>query len=132
MLFNLKIKKAMKKIFSKKNNWSLVRLALRAAQMFIAIGIFASIASIIVPNFKSDYEDKLQAGIFKVALHVEETVSEQPITIDVCMTSDFSINEKEALRQYEKNTGMAISKDADIVFTEGCSDDIDYIYLAIK
>lgn len=48
------------------------------------------------------------------------------------MTSDFSIGEQEALRQYEKNTGMAVSKDAKISFIDGCNDNIEYIYLAIK
>lgn len=132
MQLHSKIKQLWKKIFTKKNNLSLARMSLRAVQIFIALGIFASIASMIVPNFKNDYEQRIQSGMFKLGMHVEENVLEKTDMTHVCMTSDFSISEQEALRQYEKNTGMAVSKDAKISFTDGCNDNIEYIYLAIK
>lgn len=107
-------------------------MSLRAVQIFIALGIFASIASMIVPNFKNDYEQRIQSGIFKLGMHVEENVLEKTDTTHICMTSDFSISEQEALRQYEKNTGMSVSKDTKMFFTKGCNDNIEYIYLTIK
>ena len=45
-------------------------MSLRAVQIFIALGIFASIASMIVPNFKNDYEQRIQSGMFKLGIHV--------------------------------------------------------------
>lgn len=127
-----KMKSLLKKIFSTKNNLTFGRLVLRGIQLFVALGIFASIASMIVPNFKDDYEERMKAGIFKLGMHVEENISDQTHTTNVCMTSDFSISEQEALRQYQKNTGMLVSKDTNITFTEGCDDNLEYIYLAIK
>lgn len=104
-------------------------MSLKAVQIFIALGIFASIASIIVPNFKNYYEQKIRSGIFKLGMHVEENFLEKTNTTHVCMTSDFSISEQEVLRQYEKNTGMSVSKDTKIYFTEGCNDNIKYIFI---
>ncbi|MGP9667008.1 hypothetical protein [Psychrobacter sp. AOP31-A1-22] len=127
-----KIKQLLKKVFTRKNNLSLVSIAFRAIQLFVALGIFASIASMIVPNFKSEYDNKQRSGIFKTGLRVEESVLERANVTYVCMTSDSSISEQEAVKQYEKHTGMLVSKDAKISFTDGCNDDIDYIYLAIK
>lgn len=132
MQLHSKIKLLLKRIFSTKNNLTFGRLVLRGIQLLVALGIFTTIASMIVPNFKNDYEEKIKAGMFKLGMHVEENASDQSHTTNVCMTSDFSISEKEALRQYQENTGILVSKDANVSFTEGCNDDLEYIYLAIK
>ena len=83
----------MEKDFPKKNNLSLAKVSLKAVQIFIALGIFARIASMIVPNFKNDYVQRIQSGIFKFGMHVEENALQKTDTTYVCMTSDFSISE---------------------------------------
>ena len=40
--------------------------------------------------------------MFKLGMHVEENILEKTDTTHVCMTSDFSIGEQEAMRQYKK------------------------------
>ena len=83
----------MEKDFTKNNNLSLAKVSLKAVQIFIALGVFSRIASMIVPNFKNDYVQRIQSGIFKLGMHVEENALEKTNTTYVCMTSDFSISE---------------------------------------